>query len=53
MAGKEYNAYCNMCGYETKHNDINGCVYHQMNLTDSEGVTYLRYEEFNQDGEEW
>lgn len=48
----EYKEYCNMCGYETKHDD-NGCVYHQSVLTDSEGVSYLRYEEFNQDGEEW
>jgi len=49
---KESKQYCNMCGFETKH-DEHGCVYHQKVLHDSEGVPYLRYDEFNQDGEEW
>jgi|TARA_R110002096_G_scaffold239467_1_gene431196 hypothetical protein len=49
----EYNAHCNRCGYETRHNDINGCVYHQMTLTTADGEQYQRYDEFNQDGEEW
>jgi hypothetical protein len=52
MAGKEYKAYCNQCGYETTHNDINGCVYHQRIIQDEEG-SHLLYEEFNQDGEAW
>lgn len=44
--------YCNKCGWETEH-DEDGCVYHQVVKYDSEGVPYFRYEEFNQDGEEW
>jgi len=47
---KEYTAHCNMCGYDTKH-DENGCAWHQQVLTDSEGIQYLRYEEFDQNGE--
>ena len=39
-----------MCGYETKH-DQDGCVWHQQTLTDSEGINYLRYDEFDQNGE--
>ena len=49
---KEYNRthkYCNICGYETKQ-DEDGCVYHQQVKTDSEGVRYLKYDEFDQDG---
>jgi|GEM_PF-4475024 len=46
------NSYCNLCGYETKQ-DEDGCVYHQRVKVDSEGISYLKYEEFNQDGEEW
>ena len=41
--------FCNICSWETEYDD-NGCVYHQAVLTDSEGVNYLRYEEFDQDG---
>ena len=41
--------FCNACGFETDW-DENGCIYHQMVLTDSEGVPYLRYDEFDQDG---
>lgn len=44
--------YCNRCGFETRHDD-NGCVYHQQTLHDSEGIPYQKYDEFNQDGEEW
>ena len=44
--------FCNMCGYETKH-DEDGCVYHQKTLTTDDGERYQRYDEFNQDGEEW
>jgi len=44
--------YCNQCEFETEH-DEHGCVYHQKTLYDSEGVPYMRFEEFNQDGEEW
>jgi len=43
--------YCNQCGFQTEH-DEDGCVYHQRVKTDSEGVQYLKYDEFNQDGEE-
>ncbi len=52
MTNKEYNAHCNRCGYDTKH-DENGCVWHQMTLTTYDGESYQRYDEFNQDGEEW
>jgi hypothetical protein len=48
----DYKAYCNMCGYETNHDD-DGCVYHQKTLVTSDGESYQRYDEFNQDGEEW
>ena len=48
----EEKRYCNLCGYETRQ-DEDGCVYHQRVKTDSEGVQYLKYDEFNQDGEEW
>ena len=43
--------FCHKCGWETPH-DEDGCVYHQVLKTDSEGVQYLKYDEFNQDGEE-
>ena len=46
----DYKAYCNMCGYETNHDD-DGCVYHQKTLVTSDGESYQRYDEFNQDGE--
>jgi len=36
----------------TKH-DEHGCVWHQKTLTTPDGETYQRYDEFNQDGEEW
>jgi len=45
-------SYCNMCGYNTPHDD-DGCLYHQMVLYTDDGEQYLRYDEFNQDGEEW
>jgi predicted amidohydrolase len=48
----ESKSYCNICGYETKH-DENGCVYHQQVLYTDDGEQYFRYDEFNQDGEEW
>ena len=48
----DYKTYCNQCGYETKH-DNDGCVWHQKTLTTVDGETYQRYDEFNQDGEEW
>ena len=41
-----------MCGFETKH-DKDGCVWHQKVMQSEDGETYLRYDEFNQDGEEW
>lgn len=45
--------YCNICGYDTLRNEGEDCPYHQQVLQDSEGVSYLAYDEFNQDGEEW
>jgi hypothetical protein len=45
-------SYCNRCGYDTKH-DEDGCVWHHQPLTTSDGESYQRYDEFNQDGEEW
>jgi len=39
-----------MCGYQTEQ-DQNGCVWHQRVLHDDEGIAYLRYEEFDQNGE--
>lgn len=41
--------WCNQCGFETEH-DEDGCVWHQRVLTDSDGVQYLKYDEFDQDG---
>jgi len=49
---KKNYKYCNMCGYETKQ-DEDGCVWHQHVKTDSEGVQYLKYDEFDQDGNAW
>jgi len=49
---KKNHKYCNECGYETKH-DEDGCVWHQRVKTDSEGVQYLKYDEFDQDGNAW
>jgi len=43
-------AYCNICQYETVQ-DQDGCIYHQRVLESEEG-SYLKYDEFNQDGEE-
>ena len=40
--------YCNICGYETKH-DKDGCVWHQQVLQSEDGP-YLKYDEFDQDG---
>jgi RNA polymerase subunit RPABC4/transcription elongation factor Spt4 len=45
-------AYCNICGYETNQ-DEDGCVYHQRVKTTEDGEVYFKYDEFNQDGEEW
>tara|TARA_R110002020_G_scaffold113246_5_gene260482 strand:+ start:541 stop:696 length:156 start_codon:yes stop_codon:yes gene_type:complete len=48
--------YCNRCGFETLRNnkeEENNCPYHQEVMHDEEGGSYLKYEEFNQDGEEW
>lgn len=43
------------------HGEVNGtmwqgelvCPYHQRSAVDEDGATYLMYDEFNQDGEEW
>ena len=43
--------YCNMCQAYTK-SDQDGCVWHQKVLDGGEEGPYLRYDEFNQDGEE-
>jgi hypothetical protein len=48
----EHTEMCGQCGHYTKH-DEHGCVWHQMTLTTDDGETYQRYDEFNQDGEEW
>lgn len=48
----ETTEMCGICGHYTKH-DEHGCVWHQKTLTTDDGETYLRYDEFNQDGEEW
>jgi len=44
----EKKAYCNICGFETRQ-DKDGCVYHQRVLEGEEGP-YLKYDEFDQDG---
>jgi len=43
-------AYCNQCGFVTEQ-DEDGCVWHQRVKTDSDGATYLKYDEFDQNGE--
>lgn len=48
--------YCNICQMYVKpdtSNTYDKCPYHQSTYTDSDGVTQLTWEEFNQDGEEW
>ena len=46
-----------MCGFETARKIIEGepeaCPYHQEVSYSDDGEMSLRYEEFNQDGEEW
>ena len=50
----KWKSYCNMCGFDTwRDKEGDNCPYHQEVLTDSEGVRYLKYEEFDQDGEAW
>ncbi len=48
----EHTEMCGKCGHYTKH-DEHGCVWHQKTLTTPDGERYQRYDEFNQDGEEW
>ena len=47
--------YCNQHGEVTATiwEGAEVCPYHQRVGVDSEGVRYLMYDEFNQDGEEW
>lgn len=51
------NVYCNMCGFDTARKIIEGeperCPYHQEVSYSDDGEMTLKYEEFNQDGEEW
>ena len=53
---KKYKQYCCICDCETERDDDDvfkgGCPYHQKVMSNEEG-SYLVYEEFNQDGEEW
>jgi hypothetical protein len=47
-------AYCNMCGFETmRDNKGDSCPYHQQISYSEDGEVSFRYDEFNQDGEEW
>ncbi len=48
---EDLHQFCNMCDCVTKR-DKKGddCPYHQEVMTDSEGVRYLKYDEFDQDG---
>lgn len=43
--------FCNLCGYETEQ-DEDGCKWHQRVKTSEDGEVYLKFDEFNQDGEE-
>lgn len=47
--------WVNCCQMYVKKSEIidGECPYHQKVMYDSEGVPSLRYDEFNQDGEEW
>lgn len=45
--------YCGLCGFETAREQGEDCPYHQKTLYDSDGAPYRKYEEFNDDGEEW
>ena len=53
---KKYKQYCGICDCETERDDDDvfegSCPYHQRTMSNEEG-SYLVYEEFNQDGEEW
>ena len=44
--------YCGICDRVTSQ-DEDGCIYHQRIKYDSEEGLYLKYDEFNQDGEAW
>jgi hypothetical protein len=48
----EDKAYCNLCECETKQDD-DGCVWHQRVSYTDDGELVMKYDEFNQDGEEW
>ena len=48
----EDKAYCNLCECETKQDD-DGCVWHQRVSDTDDGELVMKYDEFNQDGEEW
>ena len=50
MATLTAKKFCNLCGYETEQ-DEDGCKWHQK-VMQSEDGPYLKYDEFNQDGEE-
>lgn len=43
--------YCNMCSMYVKPDQDGDCPYHQKVMVGEEGP-YLKYDEFNQDGEE-
>ena len=51
------NVYCNRCGFETARKVYDGetetCPYHQEISYSDDGEVSFRYDEFNQDGEEW
>ncbi len=51
------NIYCNMCGFNTARKMIEGepeaCPYHQEISYSDDGELNVKWEEFNQDGEEW
>lgn len=53
---EKYKQYCGICDCETERDNDDvfkgGCPYHQKTISTEEG-SYLVYEEFNQDGEEW
>jgi len=45
-----YKAYCNRCGFDTNRDkEGDDCPYHQEVLYGEEGA-YLKYDEFDQDG---
>ena len=52
MTEKE-KSYCNMCKCNTMRDKGESCPYHQEVTYSEDGEINFKFDEFNQDGEEW